>query len=36
MPADDLKRVPLGFPAFQTATFFGVLEEPEIEESYVL
>ena len=36
MPAECLKRLLLGYPAFQTATFFGALEGPEVEESSVL
>ena len=36
MPADCLKRVPLGFPVFQTATFIDALERPEVEEPSVL
>ena len=35
MPADSQKRVPLDFPAFQTVSFFGALEGPEVEESSV-
>ena len=36
MPSKCLKRIILHFPAFQTATFSGALQGPEVEESYVL